>query len=214
MSAPPAPTIAPQFNDAEGREAIRIAREALESTLGRAGARARAPSAGEAPPSFDALRGVFVTLREAGSGELRGCIGYPLPVLPLRVALPRAALGAAREDPRFPAVTLDELRSLTLEVSLLSPPEPLAPGKPAQLEAQVRIGTDGLIVERGESTGLLLPQVAPEQGWDAEEFLEGVCLKAGLPASAWRAEGTHLYRFQCAVFSEERPGGPVRRTLG
>ncbi|MCI4362854.1 MAG: TIGR00296 family protein [Thermoplasmata archaeon] len=214
MTAPGASGGSPTYTDAEGVEAVRLAREAIEVGLPRSGPRSRAPAVGRAPPSFDTPRGVFVTLREATSGELRGCIGYPLPLLPMRVALPRAALGAATEDPRFPPVKRSELGTLTVEVSLLTPPELLKEEDPRSIEGKVRIGTDGLIVERGEATGLLLPQVAPEQGWDAEQFLQGVCTKAGLRSGAWREAGTRVYRFQCAVFSEERPGGPVRRTLG
>ncbi|MCI4346254.1 MAG: TIGR00296 family protein [Thermoplasmata archaeon] len=214
MTAPRAPGTSPAFDDAEGIEAVRIAREAIEFGLPRSGTRVRVPSVGRAPPTFDAPRGVFVTLREASSGELRGCIGYPLPLLPLRVALPQAALGAATEDPRFPPVKHSDLGALTIEVSLLTSPELLEAEEPRSVEGKIRIGIDGLIVEQGEATGLLLPQVAPEQGWDANRFLEGVCTKAGLRPTAWRETGTRLYRFQCAVFSEERPGGPVRRTLG
>lgn len=195
----------------EGVEAVHLARRALEPL--RRGAAVRDPAEPfrreTLPPSFDERRGVFVTLLRHPSGALRGCIGFPRPVLALRVAIPQAAWAAATEDPRFPPVAGSELDRLRIEVSLLTRPEPLPALSPPERARSVRVGTDGLIVEGFGSSGLLLPQVAPEQRWDAEEFLAGTCEKAGLPADAWRSPEVRVLRFQAEVFTEASPAGPV-----
>jgi uncharacterized protein len=192
---------------ADGEAALRVARAAIETRLGPSPPRdAAAPfRAAELAPVFDERRGVFVTLKVASDGALRGCIGYPLPVLPLRTALPRVAVAAAVDDPRFPPVELGELGRLRLEVSILTPPEPIEASDAAGRLAAVLVGRDGLIVETDESSGLLLPQVAVEEGWTAEELLRATCLKAGLPASSWQSPRVHLRRFQAEVFSEGPP---------
>ncbi len=189
--------------DRRDREAaLRWARRAVERAVG--GGR---PAPDAPPASFTEPRGVFVTLRQFPDGDLRGCIGYPRPVLPLGLALERAAVAAATEDPRFRPVRASELGRLTFEVSILTVPEPIAPGRPEEIAAAVRVGRDGLTVEGFGTSGLLLPQVAPEQGWTAEEFLAGVCEKAGLPANAWRRPGVTLRRFEAEVFREATPEG-------
>ena len=188
----------------DGEAALRIARAAIESRLGPAPPRdAAAPfRTVELAPVFDERRGVFVSLKLGSDGSLRGCIGYPLPVLPLRTALPRVAVAAAVDDPRFPPVEPHELHGLRVEVSILTPPEPIrASDTPGRL-ASVLVGRDGLIVETDETSGLLLPQVALEEGWTAEEFLRATCLKAGLSPSAWQSPRVHLRRFQAEVFGE------------
>jgi len=197
----------------DGTTAVRLARSAVTEAVLSRGARGRTARArpSSLSPLFQSPRGVFVTLRRWPSGELRGCIGYPLPVYPLGVAIPRMATAAALEDPRFRPVDAGELDALTIEVSVLTLPEPL-PGTGADGRlAQVRVGVDGLIVDRGGSSGLLLPQVAPEQGWNALELLEGTCQKAGLPPDAWRSMATQVRRFQAEVFGEGSPNGPVVR---
>lgn len=195
---------------AVGIEAVRLAREAIEQRLrGEVGpnlARSRAP------PGFEERRGVFVTLRAPG-GLLRGCVGFPRPLFPLHRSIREAALAAAFGDPRFPPLSSRELPSLSIEVSILTPPEPIHGRTPAEIARQVRIGTDGLIVGIDDHEGLLLPQVAVEQGWEAIEFLAGTCEKAGLPADAWLRPGTRILRFQGEVFLEASPGGTVRRGL-
>ena len=191
--------------DRSGREAaLRRARRAVQRAAG-----VEDPSSDDPPPAgpFAEPRGVFVTLRRYPDGDLRGCIGYPLPVLPLALALERAAVAAATQDPRFRPVRAPELGRLTIEVSVLSVPEPIARGPPEAIAASVRVGRDGLTVEGFGASGLLLPQVAPEQGWTAEEFLAGVCEKAGLPGTAWRRPGVTLRRFEAEVFREATPEG-------
>ena len=135
---------------------------------------------------------MFVTLAKAGA--LRGCIGHPLPVLPIGQAIVQAAVSAATEDPRFSAVTRSELADLSYEVTLLD--------LPRQVEAtEVEPGRHGLIVSRGGQRGLLLPQVAVMHNWDAARFLSETCRKAGLPLDAWRL-GARIEVFEAEVLSE------------
>jgi len=154
---------------------------------------------------------VFVTLKQYPGGELRGCIGYPLPILPLGKAIQDVALAAALEDPRFPPVARDELDALVVEVSVLTVPQAVPSTSPETTIAAIRPGRDGLIVDGYGQSGLLLPHVATEQGWDAEQLLEGTCEKAGLPSVAWRDPRVRVRRFEAEVFGEQRPKGPVVR---
>jgi len=158
-------------------------------------------------------RGVFVTLNtvEQDPERLRGCIGFPYPVKKLGEALQEAAIAAASEDPRFPPVRLGELGSIVVEVSVLTPPRPLEAKRRADVQKMVRIGKDGLIVSRSYTSGLLLPQVATEFGFDQQEFLSQACLKAGLMPDAWLDQETKLHVFQAEVFAEKSPRGEVVR---
>ncbi len=198
--------------DEDGVAAVAWARRSVVAALG-----ARSASADRTLPGapdgalFAEPRGVFVTLKHHPSGELRGCIGYPLPYFPLGRAIAQAALAAATEDPRFPRVRGTELAHLTFEVSILSVPVPVPGRTPAEIVAGIEVGRDGLIVEGHGTSGLLLPQVAPEQGWSVEQFLDGTCEKAGLPADAWRRPGVRIRRFGAEVFAERSPGGAVER---
>lgn len=188
--------------------ALRIARRAIEEALS-------APSDDRPVPGdagagvWSGKRGVFVTIKRFPDGELRGCIGYPLPVLPLGRAVERAAVAAATEDPRFPPMRASDLPRVILEVSVLTVPEAIRGGRPEAIASAVRVGRDGLIVEGYGTSGLLLPQVAPEQGWTPEEFLSGTCEKAGLPFNAWRRPGVIVRRFEAQVFREASPGGEL-----
>jgi len=196
----------------EGSQAIRIARGAIERALGASAPRdAAEPYRSEAlAPVFDERRGVFTTLKRRSDGGLRGCIGFPLPVYPLRAAIPRTAVAAAVEDPRFPPLAPRELPGIFVEVSILTPPVPL-PGEPRDRGTEVVVGRDGLLVESDAASGLLLPQVAPEQGWDARRFLDETCRKAGLPARAWESDEVTVRRFQAEIFSEG-PDPTLRRS--
>ncbi|MFZ0891645.1 MAG: TIGR00296 family protein [Thermoplasmata archaeon] len=196
---------------AEGEAAVRLARRALElciaePELGDVSSRLSDESL---PSRFDRPGGVFVTLAEYPSGELRGCIGFPRAVYPLRVAIPRAAQAAGTEDPRFLPLRPSDLSRVTVEVSLLTDPEPIPRPKDDSWVESVRVGTDGLIVEGYGQSGLLLPQVATEQGWNAGQFLSETCRKAGLEGSAWRAAAVRVYRFQAGIFGESTPRGPI-----
>jgi len=192
------------------RAAVRIARQAITEHLGPAPPTDPAsPFRGEPLPRlFDERRGVFVTLLRHPAGSLRGCIGFPLPVHPLRVGVPRAAVSAAVDDPRFPPLNSVDLEGTRIDVSVLTPPVPVPENGPARRLAIV-VGRDGLVVDRDGASGILLPQVAVEQGWNSEEFLDAVCEKAGLPSGAWLAAGTDLYRFSAEIARETVPGGAV-----
>jgi AmmeMemoRadiSam system protein A len=149
--------------------------------------------------------GAFVTLRRCESHALRGCIGYIEPRFPLAETIVRAACLAATEDTRFAPVGSDELAGLTIEISALDPPRPARP-------EEVEVGKHGLIVKRLRFQGLLLPQVATEQGWDRETFLDQTCRKAGLPLDAWRQPDTEILIFSATVFGEEDFEEELRNT--
>ena len=193
------------YADREGELAVRIAREALEAYVVK-----RAKRTVEIPKAFETKSGAFVTLNEHPSGLLRGCIGYPQPFFPLVKSIEKGAEGAA-EDPRFPRLTSEELDRVTVEVSILTPPELIDVKKPKDLAKSVNVGVDGLSVAQGPYRGLLLPQVAIEYAWDAAEFLSEACMKAGLLADAWLDPATRVYKFQAEVFAETQPRGPVAR---
>ncbi|MCJ7443933.1 MAG: TIGR00296 family protein [Methanotrichaceae archaeon] len=186
----------------EGKIAIKLAREALTCFIEK---KARIQPKG-LPPLFNEKRGVFVTLHE--DGELRGCIGYPQPVLPLGIAIVDSAINACSRDPRFPCIKPTEIINIELEVTILTKPELYNVPK-TRLPAAVRIGKDGLIVSRGDYSGLLLPQVAPEWDFDSIEFLSHTCLKAGLPADAWLDENTEIRHFEAQIFAEVAPGREI-----
>ena len=192
----------------EGTRAVKNARAVIERTCG--GAMAPVPL----PTGFDRKAGVFVTINRFPSLDLRGCIGYPEPIFPLKQALTMAAQGATR-DPRFPPLRADELEGIVVEVSILTPPVLLEANTPKDFVKKVKIGRDGLIAEHGAFKGLLLPQVPVEWGWDAEEFISETCMKAGLMPDSWLEKGIKLYSFQAEIFSEDRPRGKVvRKELG
>ena len=147
-----------------------------------------------APPSslMDRRAGVFVSLHKGRT--LRGCIGHIEPDQQLSRAIPNAAIAAASSDPRFAPMTAEELADVHIELSILGPLERIGSA------GDVEVGRHGLLVERGWSRGLLLPQVAVEWGWDAEAFLSQTCHKAGLPPDAWKT--ATVWRFEAEVFSE------------
>ncbi len=191
----------------EGRTAVRTARETLDAHV-----RGETLKPRPWPPGvFRELRGVFITINLAGPAQerLRGCIGFPYPVKPLGEAIVEATIAASSEDPRFPPVSKSELDSVVVEVSILTKPKPLTAPKPQDTASKVRIGTDGLIISRFGSSGLLLPQVATEFGMDQLEFLSQACMKAGLPPDSWLEEGTEVQTFQAEIFAEQRPRGAV-----
>ncbi len=159
--------------------------------------------------SFSSNAGVFVTLNH--KSNLRGCIGYPLPDKKLYNALEDAAISAATEDPRFPSVAFEELDQITFEVTVLTPPQEIEVLDPQEYPSKVKVGRDGLIVKSGFNSGLLLPQVPKEYGWNEEEFLGHTCEKAGLPKEQWKEKNTKILKFEGIVFKEQSPGGSVVR---
>lgn len=137
-------------------------------------------------------RGAFTTINL--HGQLHGCVGYILPMLPLHMTVAETAASAAMRDPRFVPLRPDEALETKLEISVLSKPFPITPD-------QIEPGKHGLIISDGRRRGLLLPQVAPEHGWNAEQLLTHTCLKARLPADAWR-HGARVEAFTAEIFGE------------
>jgi AmmeMemoRadiSam system protein A len=168
---------------------LRLARQALEHYF-KTGGHLRSPvKSGR----LKEKRGAFVTLHV--DGDLRGCIGYPLPVKPLDETIIEMAVAAASQDTRFEPLAADEMKRLKIEISVLGLPEPA--GDPARGE----VGRHGIIVSKGFSKGLLLPQVPLEHGWDRETYLAHGCLKAGLPPEEWK-RGAKIEVFTAQVFAE------------
>ncbi|NHJ39354.1 MAG: TIGR00296 family protein [Asgard group archaeon] len=166
----------------------------------------------DSPKKFQKKSGVFVTLNipdETGRKNLRGCIGYILPLFPLNQATIQTAVSSAINDPRFPAVILDEMKEIVIEITILTPPEKIVVNKPEEYLEKIKIGRDGLIVKKGGWSGLLLPQVPIEWEWDVEEFLEHTCNKAGLPGNCWKDKDTEIESFQGIIFKEITPNGEV-----
>ena len=190
----------------DGKLAISIARAALDNYF--TGKEMKLPSL---PKKFSRKSGVFVTLHRYPKKQLRGCIGYTLPVMKLKKAIKQNALNAAMEDPRFPRLEKKELEKIVVEVSLLTVPEKIEFSSPEELVNQIEIGKDGLIVEKSIFKGLLLPQVPVEWEWDTEEFLDHTCMKAGLPTGSWRKGNIKITKFSASVFAETTPRGEVKR---
>ena len=157
--------------------------------------------------------GVFVTLKylHGDKAVLRGCIGRPYPTLPLVEATIDAAVDSAVNDPRFSPVKPEELDTIIVELSVLTPPKKLEYSDPKELLNLIEIGRDGLIVSKGGQRGLLLPQVPMEWGWDVKEFLEHTCNKAWLPVNAWMDPKTEFHSFQAEIFGEVTPRGKIVR---
>ncbi len=178
----------------EGESLLRLARDSIERYL-KTRSRIKPAMSG----ALKEKRGIFVSLHK--HGDLRGCIGHPYPDMPLGEAVVDSAICAATGDPRFYPVEARELGDLEIEVTVLTPVEHIK-AKPKDLVREIVVGKHGLIVKKGMRSGLLLPQVPVEQGWDADEFLSHTCMKAGLPPDAWWDEDVSIYRFEGQIFSE------------
>jgi AmmeMemoRadiSam system protein A len=175
----------------DGLLLLQAAREAIGARLA-----GRPPRLLPSPPSLTAPCGAFVTLKVGG--ELRGCIGHITACQPLVEAVMDAAVSSAFDDPRFPALRPDEWPRVMIEISVLSPFELVT-----DLQSIV-VGVHGIMVRSGNRSGLLLPQVATEQGWDREAFLSHGCRKAGLPTDAWQLPQTRIEVFTAAIFREDQ----------
>ena len=176
------------LTDDQRRTLLEIARAAITAAV-----------AGGSPGAatgmiFPEASGAFVTLRR--HGQLRGCLGTLQNCRNLAVDIARCAAEAAQEDPRFLPVEWAELPDIALEISLLGPLELIEP-----VPGSFTLGVHGLVAEQGRYRGLLLPQVAIEWNWTAEQFLGQTCVKAGLPADAWQ-RGATIYRFAAEVFGD------------
>jgi hypothetical protein len=187
----------------EGKILVGLARRTVEDYVGEG----KVPPVPKEPRSLREKRGVFVTLTK--KGELRGCIGHPLPTTPLAEAVIDSAVSSATKDPRFPPVKPDELSEIEVEVSVLTKPEVIRVKHPREYPEHIKIGRDGLILEWGGYAGLLLPQVPVEWGWDAEEFLSHTCMKAGLTPDCWLNKDVRIQKFSAQVFKEKTPRGEV-----
>jgi hypothetical protein len=176
------------FSKEERNLLQQLAREAIEHRLlGKP-----KPSRRGETQRLTEKRGAFVTLKTGG--KLRGCIGHIQPSKPLSQTVIDMAEAAAFQDPRFPPLTAKELTDLSLEISALTPL------KKIDSITEIEVGKHGLFLERGFNSGLLLPQVASEYGWDRQTFLEQTCQKAGLPKEAWKDKKTKIYIFSAEVF--------------
>ncbi|MEM2968554.1 MAG: TIGR00296 family protein [Candidatus Bathyarchaeia archaeon] len=194
----------------EGTFLVQLARKAVKEYL-QTGKTIKPPA--DAPKKLLEHCGVFVTINNLKNDEktLRGCIGYPYPTNPLVEAVIDSAISAATRDPRFHPLSLKELGNVVFEVSVLTPPELVEVKKQEDYVSKIKVGEDGLIVEKGLFKGLLLPQVPVEWGWCEEEFLCQCCIKAGLPPDSWLTKGTRIYKFSAIIFEEETPDGKVKR---
>ena len=151
------------------------------------------PDIPDSPPALSEHRGAFVSLYVGR--RLRGCVGQVENPGPLADVVARSAISAALHDSRFASIRAEELSGLKIEISVLTPPEPLLP------EAIV-VGRHGLLVVNGARRGLLLPQVAVQRNWSGQRLLEETCVKAGLAADAWRDASTRVFGFTAEIFSE------------
>ena len=197
-----------RFDSRDGSLIVNVARESIKSFL-TDGKNAISSSASN-DRRFQQRLGCFVTLKDNNSEKgLRGCIGFPEPVYRLSKALSEAAVHAATKDPRFPPIKSSELDNLLLEVSLLTKPIQISVKDQKELPSKIRIGEDGLIMKWSFGSGLLLPQVASEYGWDSIEFLNNLSMKAGAPPDQWLVPGAMIYKFAAQVFQEISPNGNV-----
>lgn len=189
----------------EGKKLVLLARKNIENYLKDR----KNIEIQEIPESFRINSGIFVTLHTYPLNNLRGCIGYPEPVMPLIDALLDASVSSAVRDPRFPRVRYEDMKNIVIEITVLTPPELIKVENPEHYPSKIKVGDDGLIVEQGYRKGLLLPQVAIEENWDEEEFLCHTCMKAGLPLDCWMNKNTQIFKFKGQIFSETKPEGEI-----
>lgn len=188
----------------EGIKAVRLARNVVEHYVQN-----NTTPTSELKGIFLEKQGVFTTLHTFPDHNLRGCIGFPLPIMSLKEALIESAKSATR-DPRFPQLEENEVNNIIIEVTILTKPELIQVTQPKDYLSHIEIGRDGLIVEQGFYKGLLLPQVPVEQGWRKEEFLSHTCMKAGLLPDAWVDKNTKISKFTGQIFTEIEPRGKIR----
>lgn len=182
-----------EFTRDQRQVLLGIARSAIASGLAGEPLPNSPPSSPSSWPGLTEPRGVFTTLYLAG--QLRGCVGYALPIRPLFRAVAETARSAAFEDSRFWPVTPEEAHELQFSLSVLSPIFPIAAG-------EVEVGRHGLLISDANRRGLLLPQVPVEHNWGRETFLAQTCHKAGLPIDAWQKSAT-IEAFTAEVFGDE-----------
>ena len=177
-----------EYSQEERALLLRLAHDSIRTALENRNITLQPPTAHLAEP-----RGAFTSLYL--HEQLRGCVGYVLPVSSLYRAVADTARGAAFEDTRFYPVTREEAGELKIELSILSPPQAIAPDA-------IEVGRHGLLISMAGYRGLLLPQVPVEHHWDRVEFLQQTCRKAGLPRDAWE-KGATIEAFTAEVFGEK-----------
>ena len=195
-----------KLSDSDGIILVKTARKAVTEFLSND---SRIKLEPEFEKKFSFNSGVFVTLNKPDG--LRGCIGFPMPVKKLSRAIVDGAIAAATEDPRFPPVTTKELDDIMFEVTVLTPPMEIDVSDPIEYLSKIKVGRDGLIIRHSFSSGLLLPQVPVEYGWNVEEFLQHTCEKAGLARDIWKNESVKIEKFEGIIFKEETPNGVIVR---
>jgi len=195
-----------QLSDSDGVILVKTARKAVTEFLSNGNRMKLEPDLEE---KFSFNSGVFVTLNNPDG--LRGCIGFPMPEKKLAHAIVDGAIAAATEDPRFPSVKTNELIDIMFEVTVLTPPVEIDVSDPMEYLEKIKVGRDGLIIRHSFSSGLLLPQVPVEYGWNVEEFLQHTCEKAGLERDTWKNESVKIERFEGIIFKEEIPNGTIVR---
>ena len=195
-----------QLSDSDGVFLVKTARMAVTGFLSNGNRIKLEPDLEE---KFSFNSGVFVTLNNPDG--LRGCIGFPMPEKKLSHAIVDGAIAAATEDPRFPSVKTNELNDIVFEVTVLTPPIEIDVYDPMEYLEKIKVGRDGLIIRHSFSSGLLLPQVPVEYGWNTEEFLQHTCEKAGLARDTWKNESVKIEKFEGIIFKEETPNGVIVR---
>jgi uncharacterized protein (TIGR00296 family) len=189
----------------DGRTLIKLARKTVENFLEKG--KFELMKVSESNKALQKKSRAFVSIHTYPEHVLRGCVGFTAP-FPLWEVMQRAAYAAAFKDPRFPPITKEELEKVVFEVSTLTEPEELK-CNPSEYANNIEIGKDGLIIQCGSRSGLLLPQVAIEQNCAPEEFLGQVCFKAGLTPDYLYDKSTKLWKFQAQIFAENEPNGEV-----
>jgi len=197
------------YSVSDGEVLVKTARAAIKSYLEKREIISHETIGRDAGKRLNEPRGVFVTLQTYPEKELRGCIGFPEPRLPLISAAIEAAISSATRDPRFPALQAKELGHTLIEMTILTKPEPVNVKKPEDYLERIELGKHGLIIEKSFCRGLLLPQVPVEYGWNKEEYLCHTCIKAGLEPDAWLSEDTMIYCFEGIIFEELKPDGRI-----
>ena len=195
-----------KLSDSDGAVLVNTARKAVTEFLSNGNKIKLEP---EFEKKFSFNSGVFVTLNKTGG--LRGCIGFPLPVKKLSRAIVDGAIAAATEDPRFSPVITKELGDIVFEVTVLTQPIEIDVSDPTEYLSKIKVGRDGLIISHSFYSGLLLPQVPGEYGWNVEEFLQHTCEKAGLARDTWKNESVKIEKFEGIIFKEETPNGAIVR---
>ncbi|MGI0065814.1 MAG: TIGR00296 family protein [Nitrosotalea sp.] len=194
------------ISDEDGKILVKTARLVVTEYLKKG---KKIELSNEIKSKFAYKSGVFVTLDK--KENLRGCIGFPMPDRILYQSLLDAAIASSTEDPRFPPVKFEELDEITFEVTILTLPVEIKVDDTSEYPKMVKVGKDGLIMRWEFGSGLLLPQVPVEYGWNAEEFLNHTCEKAGAPSSYWKQKSAKILKFQGIVFKETKPNGQVKK---